>query len=255
LPPFRPLPVKRYSVSLSRDTTAMIDRIQDLLDRHLSAMPAPRVLEAGCGSAGRLRFPAAARLTGVDISPEQLAAHTALHDAVLADLETWDPPADAFDAIVCWDVLEHLPRPVRALERLAAGLRPGGILVLGLPHVLSLKGLVTKCTPHAVHVWVYRRLLGDPLAGGAGHAPFRAYHRLVLRPASLRREAARLGLRVDVAECYRHDFMEWTVDRRPLLRALWTVAAAVVRIASFGRIETVKTDVVLVLRKEAPPPR
>lgn len=38
-----------------------------------------------------------------------------------------------FDAVLCTEVLEHLPHPARALEELARVLRPGGNLILTLP--------------------------------------------------------------------------------------------------------------------------
>lgn len=39
----------------------------------------------------------------------------------------------SFDAVVLGDVIEHLPRPADALERIAALLRPGGVVYLTLP--------------------------------------------------------------------------------------------------------------------------
>jgi hypothetical protein len=44
-------------------------------------------------------------------------------------------------------VIEHLPEPTKALDRLIAALNLGGGLVLAFPNLWSLKGLVTKFTP------------------------------------------------------------------------------------------------------------
>src|SRR5262249_10145044 len=42
--------------------------------------------------------------------------------------------ADAsFDAVLCTEVLEHLPDPVRALEEMARLLRPGGTFIITAP--------------------------------------------------------------------------------------------------------------------------
>ena len=49
------------------------------------------------------------------------------------DLMHADLPEGAFDAVVLADVVEHLPRPGEALERITALLRPGGVLYLALP--------------------------------------------------------------------------------------------------------------------------
>ncbi len=42
-------------------------------------------------------------------------------------------PAEAYDAIVCLDVLEHVPDPASLVERLARCLKPGGILIVSAP--------------------------------------------------------------------------------------------------------------------------
>jgi SAM-dependent methyltransferase len=47
-------------------------------------------------------------------------------------------PAGSFDAITLWDVLEHLPHPREALERLHDLLRPTGIIMLALPNRTSV---------------------------------------------------------------------------------------------------------------------
>jgi SAM-dependent methyltransferase len=52
-----------------------------------------------------------------------------LHD----DLFTADLPSASFDAVVLGDVIEHLPQPADALERIASLLRPGGVLTMMLP--------------------------------------------------------------------------------------------------------------------------
>src|SRR5581483_9550091 len=105
--------------------------------------------------------------------------------------------AEAFDAVVCWDVLEHLPHPELALENMTRALRPGGRLLLGLPRVTSPKGLATKFTPHRFHVWFYRHVFHDANAGRPGYGPYRTYLLWSLRPGALRRYAAQHGLDVD----------------------------------------------------------
>jgi len=48
---------------------------------------------------------------------------------------SWDAP---FDAVVCADVLEHLPRPEDLLARIRAWLRPGGTLLVSVPNVANV---------------------------------------------------------------------------------------------------------------------
>jgi SAM-dependent methyltransferase len=44
----------------------------------------------------------------------------------------------AYDTVICLEVLEHLPQPERALSEIARVLRPGGTLVLTVPHLSRL---------------------------------------------------------------------------------------------------------------------
>ncbi|HSR66832.1 MAG TPA: class I SAM-dependent methyltransferase [Acidobacteriota bacterium] len=48
-------------------------------------------------------------------------------------------PESSFDAVTLWHVLEHLPRPPQALQRLNALLKPGGFLLLAVPNLDSLQ--------------------------------------------------------------------------------------------------------------------
>jgi SAM-dependent methyltransferase len=54
------------------------------------------------------------------------------------DLFTTELPLHHYDAIVMGDVIEHLPRPGEALDRMAELLRPGGIAWMALPDAGSV---------------------------------------------------------------------------------------------------------------------
>ncbi len=101
--------------------------------------PGARVLEAGCG-AGHGLGPLKTRyaMWGQDISPQAIAqakqAHPELAGRLQAGpLEEADFPAASFDAVVMWDVIEHLWDPPAALQTVARLLRPGGRLCLSTP--------------------------------------------------------------------------------------------------------------------------
>ena len=42
-------------------------------------------------------------------------------------------PDASFDAVLCTEVLEHVPDPIRALDEMARLLRPGGIFIITAP--------------------------------------------------------------------------------------------------------------------------
>jgi SAM-dependent methyltransferase len=66
-------------------------------------------------------------------------------------------------AITLWHVLEHLDDPGGALARLRAWLRPGGILLLGVPNLDSLQARLGG--PHWFHLDVPRHRTHFTAAG------------------------------------------------------------------------------------------
>jgi SAM-dependent methyltransferase len=54
-------------------------------------------------------------------------------NVITGDLLGVDLPERSFDAVVLGDVIEHLPRPGDALDRIARLLRPGGVVHMSLP--------------------------------------------------------------------------------------------------------------------------
>lgn len=158
-----------------------------------------RVLDAGCGANAHLAFgglrPSSlegAHVTGLDIDGAALAANRRLDERIVGSVETYPLPNEAFDIVVCWDVLEHLRRPYMALDNLQRALKPGGLMILGFPNVLSLKGIVTKVTPYSFHRWVYKYVYRSDLK------PYPTVLRLALRPSAVRRWAEARGFGVSI---------------------------------------------------------
>ncbi|HEV7256400.1 MAG TPA: methyltransferase domain-containing protein [Bosea sp. (in: a-proteobacteria)] len=52
---------------------------------------------------------------------------------IVCDIVDIPEPDASFDAVLCTEVLEHLPDPVRALDELVRLLKPGGVLVTTAP--------------------------------------------------------------------------------------------------------------------------
>lgn len=52
---------------------------------------------------------------------------------IVSDILDIPEPDASFDAVLCTEVLEHLPDPVRALNEIARLLRPGGTLIVTAP--------------------------------------------------------------------------------------------------------------------------
>jgi 2-polyprenyl-3-methyl-5-hydroxy-6-metoxy-1,4-benzoquinol methylase len=226
-----------------------LESLEDVLDRALGERDAINVLDAGCGASMHIFFRRPARVVGIDVSRRQLDRNTALDEKIVGDIQTHPFSADTFDVVIAWQVLEHLPHPEQALERFRDAVKDDGLIVLSLPNVLSVKGLVTKFTPHAFHVWAYRNVFGLKDAGTEDRGPFPTFLRFSLRPSRIIRFARENGFAIE----YFHS-LEW--ERQTELRkrfhltgAVWRFVRSLVRILSVGTVDAERTDFIVVLRK------
>jgi 2-polyprenyl-3-methyl-5-hydroxy-6-metoxy-1,4-benzoquinol methylase len=216
-----------------------------------SAKAGMMILDAGCGRKCNVHVPADAYVVGVDASQNVLDANERLNEQIMGDLEVMDIASNRFDAVICWDVLEHLREPASVLEKLVGAAAPGGLLILGLPNVLSLKGLVAKFTPLRFHVWFARTIKCSRHAGEPGHGPFKTYLRWAIRPKEIRRFARERGLQIEQFELY-DGLISPGIQQRAFVAIPLRISVALVRIMSVGRIDPALTDFVVVLRKPLP---
>lgn len=118
-------------------------------------IPPGRMLEIGCGSGAFLRgmMEKGWVAEGVEFSPQAAERARALGCSVYAGpLETAPGPAEPYDLIVGWMVLEHLHNPVAALRQLRRRLKPGGWLVLSLPDAGALEFRIFKDAWYALQL-------------------------------------------------------------------------------------------------------
>ena len=102
------------------------------------------ILDAGCGDGINLLglnqaagLPSGSALYGVDYNPIRLArAHGVAPRARLQQASLYSLPfgGGRFDVVLCNHVIEHVPEPGNALRELFRVLRPGGLLIVGVPN-------------------------------------------------------------------------------------------------------------------------
>ncbi len=228
-----------------------VGSVQEMIDRLAAPGQRVRLLEAGCGSMSKVRLPANVEVVGIDISARQLARNEGLHERILADIQTYRLPAQAFDIIICWDVLEHLEHPGQALRNFFRAARPGGLIILAFPNLFSLKGVITKLTPHAVHVWYYRRLLHVPDAGKEDTPPFETQLRADATYPAIRRLAADHNAAVALFALRESHDMRYVRAHFPLMNAVMRTASLLSRLLTFGRVDAMHSDCIMVLRAAA----
>jgi SAM-dependent methyltransferase len=128
-------PVYRTDRAAVRDKA---ERLLPAVERHAHK---GRLLDLGCAYGFVMEV---AREHGWEVAgiepAEEVAASVArtLGVPVARDLESAGLAAGTFDAVLLWDVIEHLPDPRRTVDELARLLRPGGILSVVTPDVGSL---------------------------------------------------------------------------------------------------------------------
>lgn len=140
------------------------------LERTLACIPAGRrILDAGAGELQYERFCA-----HLDYVSQDFAQYDGQGDGIGLQTGAWDqsrvdivcdissiPESDAsFDAVMCIEVLEHVPDPISALREFRRLLKPGGTLIITAPFCcLTHYSPYFYYTGYSCHF--YERWLGD----------------------------------------------------------------------------------------------
>lgn len=170
---------------------------KDILESYaarLGNLRGKSVLDIGCGLGGKTvaYAEAGARVTGVDISEDNIARSVAFArsrgvEAVFTagDAERLPFAEGTFDVVIANDSLEHFAAPESALRELARVLRPGGSIFLfftpwGSPLGSHLYDYIRTPWCHIVFPeWLLRALLERELASRGEANPVAGAERLM----------------------------------------------------------------------------
>jgi SAM-dependent methyltransferase len=222
--------------------------VQSAIDEFVASNGAIRLLEAGCGSMSWYDFGPNAHRSGIDLSMKQLDRNEFLDERMVGNICDHPLRRGYYDIVICWDVLEHLEDPRAALDNLFSACRPGGMIMLGFPNLLSLKGCVTKFTPHAFHVWFYRHVFGVKDAGTNDVAPFPTPFRLSIAPPAIKQFAR--TRRAEIQLCLLRESVTQQELRRdkPWMDILQQSVRLVTKCLTLGAVDSTHSDCVFILR-------
>ena len=172
---------------------------QEWLKSVLGALPkGGRILDAGAGELKNAQYCQHLRYVSQDFCQYQGLAGGSPNDGlqpnrwdvscidVVSDITAIPAEDNSFDAILCSEVLEHIPDPTKALDEFSRLLKPGGLLILTAPFASN------------VHMAPFHYCTGFSKYWYEYHLPKRNLVIQSLVPngdwyASLRQEITRLG--------------------------------------------------------------
>lgn len=184
--------------------------------------PGQLLLDYGCGNGKRYGHEMARRgldYRGFDVSETALsqAAELGLNVRALGVGGEVDLPDSSVDTAICFEVLEHLMEPERALQAIRQPLKPGGVLLLSVPnggfYVHRIEFLLTG----------FRNPGGSPLT--ARKSPWNDPHIRFFNRSTLFRLVESCGFEVveQPAEAFSLNALPWLYrlpQMQPLLKRL-----------------------------------
>lgn len=168
-------------------------------------LPGGRLLDVGAGTGvflNEMRRYGNWNLAGVELSQSaaQYARSKFALDVFVGQLEDAPWPPGSFDVVTLWDVLEHLPNPRAALNRIRVLLRPEGYLVFSVPNADSIDA----------------HLFGRYWIGL--DAP---RHMSVFKPQNLRRLLSETGFTIEKAYSFYGRYTTFALSVQQWLHAHW----------------------------------
>ena len=216
-------------------TKAHIRAIHEILDNYIgSQRVGVRVLEGGAADRDYFPFAPPVAVTGLDISAQELADDR-YSERIIGDIQTYKTDK-TYDLVICWYVLEHVNDPRRALLNLLEYTMEDGLLVIAVPNVWSLKGLMTKFTPSAIH----KAVRSIALSSNGDYEPFKTYLRFSMSPANIIRQCS-------AYEIVYQGYSGIVVKR--FFNSVYQSLICLFRMFSFGAYRPDLSEFILVVRK------
>jgi SAM-dependent methyltransferase len=210
-----------------------------------------RIYEAGGGSTSYLPpdLLLSADITIVDIDDTQLLNNRYARSKIRGDIQVQQFPSATFDLIVCYNVIEHIERPDQAMNNFIEALAPGGLIFIAAPNPDSFSGLATRYTPHWIHVWFYRAILGCKDAGRPGNPPFPVVYHPLTSPHRLIEFCKLRGCRILYFSAFESSHLTTLRRKRPTIARVLSALIRALEIVSRRKLRS--GDFHLVVEKPA----
>lgn len=210
-----------------------------------------RILEAGCGQKWDLKLGSTPYvLTGVDLDEKALNIRVNvvkdLHEQIVGDLRSVQLSESAYDVIFSSYVLEHIPRAEAVLANFVRWVKQDGLMIIQVPDPHSVKGFVTRVTPHWFHIFYYRRIRGVKTAGMPGHGPYPTHYERVISRQGMREFCDRNGLKIEA------EFgCGWRQHGKGVVGTAIQVFQRTLSLLSLGTLSSDHDDLTFIIRKPA----
>jgi SAM-dependent methyltransferase len=243
------LPDLRHSNPSSEENDRVIERW--ITQKAVPGRPLD-ILEAGCGQAWWLDLGSVPYvLCGVDVDRKALEIRKYqkgdLHEIIEGDLRSVSLARHRFDVIYCSFVLEHVKEADVVLQNFDRWLKPGGLLIVRVPDPHSVRGFVTRITPHWFHVFFYKRVLRRKSAGQPGHGPYATFFHPWVSRRGIHDYCAAYGFTV------REEHGEHQPDGEGVVGSMIRLFTRIASALSLGRLTASHANLLYVLEK-APAP-
>jgi SAM-dependent methyltransferase len=165
----------------------------------------------------------------------------------LGDLRYVDLGDKKYDVIYNSFVLEHIQDAGAVLKRFLNWLKPNGLLIIRIPDPDSVQGFITRTSPHWLHVFYYRYVLGKAKAGTPGYAPYLTYYDPIVSRPGIQKfcRENNLTIHAELGNAY------WKPGRGIMQTAI-SQFKKVVSAMSFGHLAWQYTDLLYVIQMDRP---